>query len=436
MPGQVPLPGGWRASGDAPILLMPRRSPTTTAHPTRRESSPVHAPPAVHPGPSPGAPPSPGIAWAPAEAVRLLDCALDAIVGCAPDGTIRFFNTAAERLYGRARVEVLGAPLALLFDPAQGGADTAAARHVLGGGGVPHRESVHAHADGSPIEVSVTFSPLPGADGGVGGCSLVVRDVAARRLVERELARTRQLLEEHAVELTRSNADLEQFAYVASHDLSEPLRTITGMLSLLEQETAGRLAPDALDYIRRAVSGAERMRRLIDDLLRFGRVGRAVPAREPVELEAVLAAAVESLGAAVRPACTVVATTPLPVVTGDRDALRQVLENLISNGLKFGSGPGPRVEVSARRGQGAWEITVADDGIGIPPRHATRVFEVFKRLHTRDAYEGTGIGLAIVQRLVERGGGRAWVEAHDGPGARLTFSVPDDQPTEAATCTR
>lgn len=365
--------------------------------------------------------------WLDWQASQVVESALDAVVGCSRDATIQLFNASAERLYGHARQDVLGRPVSVLFaDPG----DATAVEHVLTGGAVDHVDTVHVRADASTVEVSVALSPVHEPSGAVGGLSLVAREISERRAVEREFARTRRLLEEHAAELARSNADLEEFAYVASHDLSEPLRTITGMLALLQAECAGRLGEDADDYVGRAVGGANRMRSLIDDLLRFSRIGRGAAPRETVELDAVLRAAVDSLGAAIGPGASVTADGPLPEVTADPGGLRQVLENLIANGLKFTQAGEPRVRVTALREPAAWRITVADNGIGIPREYAERVFGVFKRLHTRDAYPGTGIGLAITERIVERAGGRIWVEEHAGPGARVSFTIPDPPAAE------
>ena len=200
--------------------------------------------------------------------------ALDSLICCSPGGLITSFNASAERLYGRAGAEVTGTPVDRLFAPGRAADERAALDRVLAGEHVAHYVSQHVGADGEAVDVSVALSPMRDEDGACVGASLFVRDVSERTAIERELAQTRALLEHRAAELARSNADLEQFAYIASHDLSEPLRTITGMLSLLQDECEGRLGEDADDYIGRAVAGADRLRTLIDDLLAYSRVGR------------------------------------------------------------------------------------------------------------------------------------------------------------------
>jgi light-regulated signal transduction histidine kinase (bacteriophytochrome) len=197
------------------------------------------------------------------------------------------------------------------------------------------------------------------------------------------------------------------------------------MLSLLVEETDGALTDDAEDYVQRAVAGAERMRSLIDDLLLYSRMGRREAQRRDVDLGALADDVVEGLGAVIASsAACVEVTTPLPTVRADPVEVRQILQNLVSNGLKFNAGPTPRVTISAQREGAAWRVTVADDGIGIAPEFADRVFGPFKRLHTRDAYPGTGIGLAICRRIVERRGGRISLE-HLPRGTAVHFTIPD-----------
>jgi PAS domain S-box-containing protein len=357
----------------------------------------------------------------------VVDSARDAIVCCSAGGTIVLFNSSSEQLYGLRRDEVAGRNVGLLF----GGASTADAttvEHLLARDGGGRLQTTHRRPDGSLVAVEVEVSPIVDREGGRIGTSLFARDISERLAVARELARTRRLLEEHADELARSNAELEQFAYVASHDLSEPLRTITGMLGLLQDECSGKLGADADEYIARAVAGTERLRRLIDDLLSYSRVGRRQPAFEAVDLAVAVAEAVEGLGEVVGPDGRVRVMGDLPVVEADPGELRQVIANLVSNALKFNEGPEPRVVIEADRQELGWRITVADNGIGIRPEHADRIFRLFKRLHTRDAYPGTGIGLALCQRIIERRGGRIEVEEHDGDGARIAFTVPDERP--------
>ncbi len=227
-------------------------------------------------------------------------------------------------------------------------------------------------------------------------------------------------------QLERANDDLRQLTYVASHDLTEPLRTTASFVGLLQQRYAGRLDDDADEFIQYAVEGTERMQTLIDDLLAYSRVGRVELREEPVDLDHVVREALRGLGAAVEAAGARVAVGALPVVRGDRRQLGQLLQNLLANAVKFSDGSPPQVHVEAERADGGWTVSVVDDGIGIDPAHAERVFDVFHRLHSRERFPGTGIGLAIAERIVERHGGRIWVEP--GPGGRgsaFRFTLPD-----------
>lgn len=246
-------------------------------------------------------------------------------------------------------------------------------------------------------------------------------------VVERD--RIRAQLEATAAELERSNRELEQFAYVASHDLQEPLRKIVGFSELLEQRYAAELEQlegDAGDYLRYVTEGARRMARLIEDLLRYSRVGRRRPALRPLDLDEVVATATDRLEVAITEAdADVRVDGPLPAVMGDPDQLLDLLANLIGNACKYRGDEPLVVRISAApEDDQRVAVTVTDTGIGIDPVHAERIFEIFQRLHPQSRYEGSGIGLAICRRIVEHHGGRIWVESRPGDGARFTFTLP------------
>jgi len=231
--------------------------------------------------------------------------------------------------------------------------------------------------------------------------------------------------------LERSNAELAQFAYVASHDLSEPLRMVSSYLQLLRRRYHGRLDEDADEFIDYAVDGANRMRALIEDLLAYSRAGRTADP-VPVESGRVMADVLSSLAAAIADARAQVSVGNLPTVEGDRLALAQLFQNLVANALKFRRGPGASVWITAEEGPGAtWRFEIADDGIGIEPAHRDRVFKMFQRLHDREAYEGTGIGLAICRKIVERHHGQIWVEDREGGGTVFGFTLPAVTPGTA-----
>jgi signal transduction histidine kinase len=257
----------------------------------------------------------------------------------------------------------------------------------------------------------------------------IVRELEAMQAAEAEI-------QAKAIALERSNAELEQFAYVASHDLQEPLRKVTSFCQMLERRYAGQLDERGEQYIAFAVDGAKRMQALINDLLAFSRVGRIERPRELVDVgelvahtTSALALSIEETGAAVE------VEGRLPEVHGERTLLGLVLQNLISNAIKFRADEPPHVRVSARRDGDLWEFAVADNGIGIEPQYADRIFIIFQRLHARDAYDGTGIGLAMCRKVIEYHGGHIWLQAaQNGNGSTFCFTLPaSDIATEEAT---
>jgi signal transduction histidine kinase len=225
----------------------------------------------------------------------------------------------------------------------------------------------------------------------------------------------------HAGDLERSNRELEEFAYVASHDLAEPLRTISSYLDLIERRA--QLDDDSRQFFAFARGGAERMRRLIDDLLRYSRAGRSEISRRPVQAAEVIDQTMRDLAAEIEAAGARVECDDLPVVEADPVLLRQLFQNLVSNAVKFRDDEPPVVRVSGRELAEGWEFTVQDNGIGVPADHAERVFKMFQRLHHRYEYDGTGIGLSVCQRIVERHGGRIRVEPAEGRGSRFVFTI-------------
>lgn len=236
-------------------------------------------------------------------------------------------------------------------------------------------------------------------------------------------------LRELAEELGQINADLEQFAYAASHDLQEPLRAVAGCVQILERRWGDTLDDEGREVIGHAVDGARRMQRLIEDLLAYSRVGTREKVFAEIALGGALDEALRNLQVAVEESGAVVERGDLPLVVADPAQMRQLFQNLIGNAIKFRGADAPRVSVSAEREAGAWRVCVRDNGIGVDPAHADRIFHVFQRLHTRREYPGTGIGLAICKRIVERHGGRIWVEGAVGEGAAFYFTIPDRSPT-------
>jgi signal transduction histidine kinase len=248
-----------------------------------------------------------------------------------------------------------------------------------------------------------------------------LREQKQRALERALLAEAEQ--ERYAADLERSNRDLEQFAYVASHDLAEPLRTVSSFIGLLDQRYGGRLDAEAHEFIRSAVGGAQRMQSLIDDLLEYSRLGQARLISEAVSLEAVTADTLTSLQASIERTGARIEIGPLPIVNGDPRQLVQLFQNLVSNAMKFAAET-PVIRIESLFDDGSWTVSVIDNGIGIDPAAAQRIFTPFERLHGRERFDGTGIGLAICERVVERHGGRIWVEPVEGGGSSFRFTLP------------
>ena len=281
--------------------------------------------------------------------------------------------------------------------------------------------------DGSTVWVMYNASTVHDSSGRLLYGIAQVQDITRRKNSEDRLAKVAAELERRATELERSNADLGEFAYVASHDLSEPLRMVSSYVQLLARRYGGQLDSDADEFIAFAVDGVNRMQRLIDDLLAYSRAGTQEYRIAPVDCEELVrdtlvgmqttvaesGATIDRVRPAHRPRGRGPAAPALPEPDRQRDQVP-------------GREP-PRVEVSAERDDGAWRFSVEDNGIGIDPRHAERIFTVFKRLHTRDQYPGSGVGLSICKRLVERHGGRIWVEQSELGGSRFCFTIPDRQ---------
>jgi signal transduction histidine kinase len=244
----------------------------------------------------------------------------------------------------------------------------------------------------------------------------------------RRAIREKKLRDDHRKaqsDLARSNRELEQFAYVASHDLQEPLRMVAAYTQLLAERYHGKLDANADKYIHYIVDGALRMQMLIQDLLTFSRVGRGGIERQPVQVGDVLKIAIRNLGAAIEESSAHITVDPLPNVIADRPMLVQLFQNLIANAIKFRGPSPPAIRVAAEKKANEWVLSVADNGIGIAPEYFEIIFVVFKRLHTHDEYPGSGIGLSICKKIVEQHGGCIWVESQPGQGATFKFTLPE-----------
>lgn len=340
-----------------------------------------------------------------------------------PDGVIVSVNPALERIFGYDETELIGTSTRLLTEENE---------HLMRAGlrehGTWNRETQTERADGSSFWCSVKASQFHHPDYGTLRLSLY-DDVTDRRELDSRRRRAERQRTQAIAELRRSNAELDEFAHVASHDLSEPLRVIGGFVDLLQRRYEGRLDDDADRFIDATVSGVQRMQALIDALLGYSRVGSGDVEREPVDLNAVVAAAVGTLEPKVDESHAEVTVGGMPTVTGDPVLLEQVFQNLISNALKFTNGESPRVSIEALPADGGnWTFRVADNGVGIAPERREQVFGMFKRLQGREQ-PGTGIGLCMTRRIVEKHGGRIWVEPATPTGSVFAFTIPAPLPT-------
>lgn len=243
-----------------------------------------------------------------------------------------------------------------------------------------------------------------------------------RYAIERKQVEER--LQKASLELERSNKELEQFAYIASHDLKEPLRMVTSYAQLLSKRYRGKLDADADEFISYMMNGTNHMRQLIDDLLAYARVGTRGKEFEPVNCDTIVDVAISNLQMAIKETGALVTHDALPTVVGDDVQLSLLFQNLIGNAIKFHGPEPPHVHLSAARNAGEWLFSVRDNGIGIDPQHKEVIFVIFQRLHGKAEYPGTGMGLAICKKIVERHGGRIWVESEPGKGSAFYFSIP------------
>lgn len=356
-----------------------------------------------------------------------------------PDGRVTSWNPGAERIKQYRAEEILGRHFSCFYPPeavAQGLPEhhlTAAERD-----GRFEVEEWRVRKDGSRFQANVLITALRDGAGTLRGFSKITQDITQRKQAEEAIRAANATLEGQVrartadlrrtvEELSRSNVDLEQFAYVASHDLQEPLRAVAGCVQILKKRYQGQLDDRADELIGHTVEGVTRMQTLIEDLLSYSRIATRGKAFEPVSVKDIVAKALSALGASLAESGASVTQDELPVVPGDAVQLTQLFQNLISNALKF-RGPEPlQIRITARREDGQWVFGVADNGIGIRAEYFDRIFVIFQRLHTRAEYPGTGIGLALCKKIVERHGGHISVASVPGRGSSFSFTLPDSR---------
>jgi PAS domain S-box-containing protein len=386
----------------------------------------------------------------------LVESSHDAIIGKGLDGTIKSWNGGAEQVFGYSASEAIGRSIQMLLPEERTGEEAEILKRIQKGEKIDHFETVRVRKDGTRINISATISPVKDKNGVVVGASKIARDVTENKRAEdriRQLnltleSRNRQLadktealttaskeLERRVTERTlelavanqvleQSNIELKRFAYVASHDLQSPLRSIGGFVQLLKMNYQDSLEEQAIDWIDRTVQGIARMQALIQDLLDYSRVDSNQRQFVRCALPEILDQTLENLREPVLATGAQITSDELPVVLGDAGQIAQLLDNLIGNALKYHGAEPPRVHLSAELTDGQWTFTVRDNGLGIASEYQQQVFELFKRLHDNRSYPGTGIGLAVCRRIVERHGGKIWVESEPGHGSAFKFTIP------------
>lgn len=354
----------------------------------------------------------------------VVETANDAIISTDRVGSVVHWNKAAENIFGYSAQEAVGQPLSFLMPERFREAHEIALHRIASASGSrPSRRTVEIaglkkNGEEFPAELSVaTWETREGKF-----FTGILRDITPRK-------RAQDALQNTLAELERSNAELQQFAYVASHDLQEPLRMISSYVQLLERRYSDRLDQDADDFISYAVDGAKRMQRLINGLLLYSRVGTQGRPFELVDCETVLDKALANLQMLLAESGALVTHDPLPTLKADSTQLLQLVQNLIDNACKFRDDNVPQVHVSARLERGQWLFSVSDNGIGIDPEYAGRIFIIFQRLHSREEFPGTGLGLAICKKIVERHGGEIWVDFGNHKGTTFCFTIPEREAT-------
>ncbi len=367
--------------------------------------------------------------------VSIMNSSDDAIVGKTLAGIITDWNPGAEELFGYSAAEAIGKPMTLIFPPELVKDEAEILPRIALGESVKHYETVHVRKDGRRVDVSVTVSPIRNHAGKIVGASKIARDIGERKRVEESLRKSQEQLltlntelearvARRTAELEAANKELEAFSYSVSHDLRAPLRAINGFAGIVLEEYAPQLPEEARRYLDRVCNGGKRMGELIDDLLAFARLSRQPLNRHQVDTRRLVQEVLAELNPPGNHREIETLVGELPVCQGDPALLKQVWANLLSNALKYTRGRKPAlVEIGCERTNGSAAFFVRDNGVGFDMQYANKLFGVFQRLHRADEFEGTGVGLAIVQRIIHRHGGRVWAAAEPNRGATFYFTL-------------
>lgn len=356
--------------------------------------------------------------------IAAVEASDDAIITKTLDGMITAWNPAAERLFGFTAAEAIGKSVDIIIPTELRDEFLTFLAQIRRGEKIEHHETVRVAKDGRRIDVSVSISPIRSPTGEITGAAKIARDITVQK-------RNQKALAWRSEELQRSNAELEQFANVASHDLQEPLRGVAIFTELLQEHFGNSLDEEAAKYMHYLIDGTKRMQLVVKDLLAYARVDMQGRTSTPVESATAAKNALENLKVAIDEKQALVVCDELPTVRADMTQLSQVFQNLIENALKFHDGRAPRIHVGARRTDDKWTFCVEDNGIGIDKQYGEVVFQMFQRLHERGRYDGSGIGLAITKKIVERHGGRIWFDSVPGNGSTFYFTMPAAEGTAA-----
>ncbi len=354
----------------------------------------------------------------------LIEASLDPLVTISAEGKITDVNKATEDVTGYSRKQLIDSDFSDYFTEPERARE--GYQQVFTQGFVRDYPLAIRHKSGKITDVLYNATVYRNEEGQIQGVFAAARDITARKAMENELQQTLE-------KLKQSNSELEQFAYVASHDLQEPLRMVASYVQLLERRYKGKLDSDADEFINYAVDGANRMRGLIDDLLTYSRVSRLGKPFEPINLEDTFNIVLGNLHQSISETHAVINHDKLPSIIGDNGQMIQLFQNLISNAIKFHGKKQPRVNVSAKMQDDDYLFSVSDNGIGIDPQYFDRLFKIFQRLHTKEEYPGSGIGLVICKKIVERHGGRIWIESQVGKGSTVYFTLKRKQKCDKQT---
>ncbi len=361
----------------------------------------------------------------------IVESSSDAIIGKTLDGIVTSWNKGAEQIFGYAAGEVVGKPVAMLIPPDHLDEEPRIIERLRQGERIEHFETVRRRKDGQDIHVSLNISPIKDATGKVVGVSKIARDITERQRAEEEIRKLNAELEQRVIERTAQlvaiNKELEAFTYSVSHDLRAPVRHIAGFTELLQKHSDAVLDDKSRRHISMILDSAKRMGALVDDLLAFSRIGRAETRETTVHLEQLVKSVVGEIAPDTQGRNIVWRIGTLPICQGDPSMLRLVFVNLVSNAVKFTrTREQARIEIDSLNGKPDEVVVfVKDNGVGFDMKYEAKLFGVFQRLHSQEAFEGTGIGLATVQRIVHRHGGRVWAEGAIENGATFYVALPN-----------